>query len=123
MEIDNPKGGRIIKVTKDSVEMAVIQPEKARVDQMEVIDGLVRDYTLLHQEEVREIVAYARRVRGGLYHPTGSFKNRSGGRLALILPPGLKFLVERWYPNYFSEKKNVRAFMRKFPGFRIPERI
>jgi hypothetical protein len=103
------------------IAVYTIIPEKG-ADKWEVIGGIIRDYARLHPWEMRETLQTNRIRRGMQRNRHGSTRDRSL-RHGLSVPMGLLLTLKRFYPEVFTEKAAFRTFMRKFPGFRIPERI
>ncbi len=100
---------------------AIITPKESN-DMWTVVDGLIADYTRVHPEEVKEIIETAKEHRANLRNTTAASE---GGSLrhALVLPVGLNFLLKKSFPEIFREKKVLREFMKRYPGFRIPEKL
>ena len=88
-----------------------------------IIDGLVRDYTTLHPEEMREWVETMRDIRRSKRDERLGMNKSGSMRQALALPMGLAVLIKKYDPEVFSDKKIMHQFMKLFPGFRIPSRI
>jgi hypothetical protein len=111
-----PKGVKII-IPRISVN--------AGGDMWTQIEGLIQDYTTLHPEEMRlflEANKYARSIQRNAFGSTRSNSFRWG----INIPPGLSTLIMKFFPILWDGtkgKENYRKFMRKFPGFRVCEKI
>lgn len=80
-----------------------------------VITALVEDYSKIHPQEIREIIEENKKTNSTFL----SAFNRTELRAAFRCPPGLIRVIERRFPNLFTDKDNVHQFMRRFPGFSL----
>lgn len=99
----------------------VITPEKG-LDEWATVEGLVADYARMHKEELQVFLHGVKMVRRSQKNNTASTSNK-GMRHALCLPQDLMVLLKKWVPDLFIDKRKMRKFMKKFPGFCIPEQI
>lgn len=85
-----------------------------------ILTQLVEDYARVHPKEVREIVIDNKVLAKS---SKNQYASSDSIRYALRTPPGLVRLIERKFPNFFIDKKNLHRFMDTFKAFRIPETI
>ena len=105
----------------NSLTVQVITPNKS-VDEWSMIEGLVADYARVHREELQVFLHGVKMVRGSQRTATASSQNKQM-RHALCMPQDLMVLLKRYVPDLFTDKNKMRKFMRRFPGFCIPEKI
>lgn len=87
--------------------------------------GLIEDYAKVYPDDMRATLYENKIIRMGQRNLYGSNKSNSF-RWGINLPPGLSALITRFFPGIWDGKRgkeNYRKFMRKFPGFRVCEKI
>lgn len=105
----------------NSLTVTTITPDKA-VDEWGMIEGLIADYGRMHAEELKVFLHGVKMVRSSQKNNTASNASKTM-RHALCLPQELMVLLKRYVPDLFTDKKKMRKFMKKFPGFCVPENI
>jgi len=110
----------------NSLSVQVITPEKG-LDEWGMIEGLVADYARVHREELRVFLHGVKMVRQAQRNSTASNTVRGVEKMrmrhALCMPQDLMVLLKRFVPDLFTNKNKMRKFMKRFPGFCIPENI
>lgn len=105
----------------DGIEIPVVEIG-SHGDKWDKIEELIKDYAKLNPDEMvrqLEAIKYARRVQ---MNDTASSKAKSL-RWGISLPAGLLLLIKKFYPEVFTERREMRKFMRKFRGFTICQKI
>lgn len=47
----------------------------------------------------------------------------AGGRLGVSIHPELMNYIQAFYPDFMDTKDDLHEFMRRFPKFRVPEKV
>lgn len=95
------------------------------------IEDLVARWVARNREETEYTFKYIAAVKQGLIDSTygsqvkqkGGALQTSGARHGLAIPPGLMLYVQKFYPDFMDTKEDMREFHRKFPAFRIAEKM
>lgn len=95
------------------------------------IEDLVARWVARNQDEAEYTFKYIAAVKQGLIDSTygsqvkqkGGVIQSSGQRFGIAIPPGLMLYIQRFYPDFMDTKEDMRTFHRKFPAFRIAEKM
>lgn len=98
-------------VGKDGLSVFKFTPDKS-LDKWTQIDSLIRDYSKVHGEEVKEVLFAAHGMR-----QEAQKKNTLDMKQCLMLPAGLNIILKREFPDLFTDRMQMQQFMKKFPGF------
>lgn len=73
-------------------------------------------------EDLKSNLVWVKDARDGLDDKEFANSQEGSLRMGLILHPNLIKYLEEFYPDIFSENKNVKKFAEKFTKFAIPEK-
>lgn len=106
---------------------------KWKTDKWKDIEDLVQRWARRNPEEFRYNLAYIRALREDMKDPKygelasvtedGKIVRNGGLRHGLSIPPGLMNYIQTFYPEFMKHKRDLREFGRRFPIFRIAERL
>ncbi len=99
-----------------------------KVDQAKgTLDTMIRLYEAKHPQEMKEFYSgleWKRQMQDNQFASSKkSIKQISNMRFGCSLPPGLFKLVEKAFPELFTDKEQFRWFMTNFPQFRVAEKL
>lgn len=90
------------------------------------IEDLINRWAKKQPQRAYELEMTLREARQEVADPEFAKMNNNAmadGRLQLILDPGLEEYIKVFYPKFLETKTELHEFMRRFPKFRIPERV
>lgn len=85
-----------------------------------IIRQIIDDYARIHPKEIAEDLKICKILRESMAH-TG--KKDSSLRWGFRCSPAIVRLIERKFPDFFTHRKNISQFMKRFPGFTIAESV
>lgn len=110
-----------------TTHMAVVRPDEtlgspgdsAEDVQWKMLDVMMKDYTQVHPQEMRDLLIENKAIRESMLNEHASGK--TGLRWGFRLPPGLVRLIDRRFPGFLVEKRNIHKFMERYQAFRVCE--
>jgi len=90
------------------------------------IEDLINRWAKRNPQGAYELELTIRQTRVGLTDKEfGKMNNEAmaGGRHSVTMHPELMQYIETFYPKFLSTKDELHEFMRKFPKFRIGEKV
>jgi len=92
------------------------------VDSWAAVDQAIKEYAVIHPNEITMVIAENADIRKANYNKFGSGKSQSM-RHGVSIPPALMFKLERVMPDIFTNPKKLHHFMEKYKGFRTCDAI
>lgn len=86
------------------------------VDSWAAVDQAIKEYSIIHPNEIELKIRENAIIRKGNYNKFGSGKSKTF-RHGVSLPPGLFFKLQRVMPDLFDNPKKLHHFMKTYKGF------
>lgn len=112
VHLKNKYGGADIGVQKISADV--------NSDFWAQVRQFIEDYSKVYPKEMYEVLQETQRLREEAERAS---KVGILGRNAYNIPVGLAVMLNNNFPELFADKNLTHMFMKKFPGFTIPNKI
>ena len=91
------------------------------VDLWEKLENVIKEYAKLHPDEMRLHLLETAQIR--LEAKNEKAEAKEGLRWGCSIPPGLYFRIQTLEPLIFNDKDYFHTFLKKYPGFRICQKV
>jgi hypothetical protein len=112
------KGNKIV-IVKPTEDVGSLASDSEDI-KWKIVDTMIRDYTKVHPKEMLDLIKENKAIKESIENEFA--RSKGGGlRWGFRLPPGLLRIIERRFPDIFTDKQQITKFMKQYPALRVCE--